>query len=705
MMLTVARKTTSRFKTTCPVLYHCSCYIYRNKAVVKCPGGRKQSMNADQLTSDLARFASTEMDEVTVDHFRFTTLPANLARNLTMTSLIITNGPLDAMDDECFEGVLAMDKLIVERTKLKMVPGAVLRLGSKLRELRLANNSIESVGDVLRTLVNLEKLDLDSNAIESLDESLFNNLGLLKELRLGNNKLHRLPIESLKIPPLEIVELHNNALTEETANAFGSFHRLKVLLLQQNNIWNIDQLSSRNASILEFQVDHNPLQSVPKFGSWKRLRWLGMNNCNISEVHPQAFEKLYNVEVIHLSNNNISFLNESIFHQKSKLATLNAEGNAIRSLKGVFSRTQALLALQLSMNKVQDITDTFTNLSTLVVLNLTMNEIAFIRDGTFLRNSDLAQLYISQNRIEWLGTGCFEGLSNLQDLQLQNNRIFSLNGSLRQLTALKRGILNDNLLQVIERRDFDNVPALRTLYASGNNISAIESGAFESLNNLQTLSLSFNQLVTIPRRSFPASLDKLDSLVIHGNPIVCDCRLSWLIATWGTRSPDWAICQGPPRFRGRLLYDLTPEKLKAWPQGCDANCTCECHDDEVFGMDIRVSCANESLEELPSTFPTETAVLDLSGNRLRQLDDDLADRSPNLRSLNLANNRLAKFPTDLVSKMNLSSVWLSGNPWSCDCEDYAFTRWAGTIKGVVSKADVSCFQDVQRAHPHANRVT
>ncbi|XP_040064186.1 leucine-rich repeat-containing protein egg-6-like [Ixodes scapularis] len=228
MMLTVARKTTSRFKTTCPVLYHCSCYIYRNKAVVKCPGGRKQSMNADQLTSDLARFASTEMDEVTVDHFRFTTLPANLARNLTMTSLIITNGPLDAMDDECFEGVLAMDKLIVERTKLKMVPGAVLRLGSKLRELRLANNSIESVGDVLRTLVNLEKLDLDSNAIESLDESLFNNLGLLKELRLGNNKLHRLPIESLKIPPLEIVELHNNALTEETANAFGSFHRLKV---------------------------------------------------------------------------------------------------------------------------------------------------------------------------------------------------------------------------------------------------------------------------------------------------------------------------------------------------------------------------------------------------------------------------------------------------------------------------------------------
>ncbi|CAN8031079.1 unnamed protein product, partial [Ixodes persulcatus] len=217
------------------------------------------------------------------------------------------------------------------------------------------------------------------------------------------------------------------------------------------------------------------------------------------------------------------------------------------------------------MNKVQDITDTFTDLSTLVVLNLTMNEITFIRDGTFLGNSDLAQLDVR-------------------------------------------------------------------------------------------------------------------------NPVVCDCRLSWLIATWGTRSRDWTICQGPPRFGGRLLYDLTPDELKAWPQGCDANCRCECHDDEVFGMDIRVSCANESLEELPSTFPAETAVLDLSGNRLRHLDDILAVRSPNLRSLNLADNRLAKFPTDLVSKMSLSSVWLSGNPWSCDCEDYAFTRWAGTIKGVVSSS-------------------
>ncbi|CAN7942339.1 unnamed protein product, partial [Ixodes hexagonus] len=220
---------------------------------------------------------------------------------------------------------------------------------------------------------------------------------------------------------------------------------------------------------------------------------------------------------------------------------------------------------------------------------------------------------------------------------------------------------------------FTKLSTLRVLNLTMNRITFVRDGTFLTNSALTELDLSENRIEWLGT----------------GNPVVCDCRLSWLVTiASATKSRDWTICQSPLRFKNRLFYDLTADDLKAWPQGCDANCTCECHDDELFGRDIHVSCANESLSELPPTFPVETAVLDLSGNRLRELDDDLAARWPNLGSLNIADNRLTRFPTGLVSRMNLSSIWLSDNPWSCDCEDYVFTRWAGTIEAVVSSASL-----------------
>ncbi|CAN7942341.1 unnamed protein product, partial [Ixodes hexagonus] len=227
VILTATRVTSSKPKTTCPALDHCGCYIHRNRAVTTCPREDTHGLEAGDLTNDLARFYSTAMEEVTIHHFNFTVLPANVFANLSMTSLSISDGPLETVEDSCFEGVLKMDKLTIELTHLRTVPVALLRLGARLKELRLAHNGIEEVGDVLHSLVNLEKLDLESNAVASLDEKLFDQLKQLTELRLGNNKLHRLPIQSLRVPPLAIVDVHNNVLMRETANAFRGFRQLR----------------------------------------------------------------------------------------------------------------------------------------------------------------------------------------------------------------------------------------------------------------------------------------------------------------------------------------------------------------------------------------------------------------------------------------------------------------------------------------------
>ncbi|XP_040356469.1 protein toll isoform X2 [Ixodes scapularis] len=574
------------------------------------------------------------------------------------------------------------------------------------RGAKILCRDIDSSDDLARELSKLSNTSIFQLTVKQV------NLTVLPSFYFADLKM--------RAKRLVFVDLHNNRI-KMIYEAFQGLLQLQELLLFNNSIINIDRLSMGNVPNLRIlRAAHNSITDIRKYGPVNvALVELDLRHCNISMVDSEAFRALGDLKKVDLSENSISYINGTAFYKQSKLENFNAAKNVIISVRDTFKNTQRLRILNLSMNRISDITEAFLELRSLTSLTLTMNEIQFVGDSTFENSGNLKRLNLSFNKIRWLGKKSFKGLVNLKLLLMNNNLFLTLNGSLSHMPMLKYIYLEDNHLEVFKPSDFDNDPQLGFIYAFRNNLTSV-NGAFRSLRNLQVVLLQRNRLQAVHRQSFPRSLNKLRTLVIEANPIVCDCLLSWLMteAVHVTKR-GVPMCQGPAWLEGNLLYNLTLENLTTWKEGCDPNCICECVDDGAFGRHVFVDCSDRDLTQLPATLPADTRALDLSGNKLESLDSGpsntagLAKKAPFLRLLNLSNNllssidpseipqgtdelflrgnRLSRFPIDLVSKFNMSILELAGNPWNCDCEDYAFRQWAEAYTDVVEDAEeITC---------------
>ncbi|XP_064455408.1 protein toll-like isoform X2 [Ornithodoros turicata] len=342
-------------------------------------------------------------------------------------------------------------------------------------------------------------------------------------------------------------------------------------------------------------------------------------------------------------------------------------------------------------------------------LRLGKNLISFLADDTFENNKNLDLLDLSDNRIAWIGRNSFYRLLKLRELSLEGNRLMTLNGSLHWMPTLQVLYIQHNQLRALEEDVFNGAPRLKRIYAFANNISDVR-GAFKELRGLERLLLQNNSLTTIHRASFPAAWMGLKILTVAGNPLNCDCQISWLLGDRTRVSlQDIPLCDTPFWWKGSSLRNLTSEHLQRWPEDCDDRCTCTCHVNQDYGKVSNVDCSNKHLTDTALRLPRDTYLVNLEHNRLRSIGSFLVERTPYLHTLLLSNNSLAnieakdiptglklldlrnnslvRLPTPVASQLNLSSLWLSGNPWSCDCEAYDFQVWAHDHEDVVRDSD------------------
>nr|XP_014088487.2 protein toll-like [Bactrocera oleae] len=180
-----------------------------------------------------------------------------------------------------------------------------------------------------------------------------------------------------------------------------------------------------------------------------------------------------------------------------------------------------------------------------------------------------------------------------------------------------------------------------------------------------------------------------------GNPVVSDCTLVWIYSDNYRSLFDDLECD---QTSTKIIKDLTQlerNELYAWkPVMCPSKCNCYTQS-EFF----HINCNGAQLDVIeqlprPEQFGLKSSILNITGNNFSVLplnttfgyanvselyasynkitNISLTQLPTNLKVLDLRNNRLKSLNdeflhTILNDNTNLKSLYLSENPWFCDC--------------------------------------
>ncbi|XP_019644423.1 PREDICTED: leucine-rich glioma-inactivated protein 1-like [Branchiostoma belcheri] len=133
-------------------------------------------------------------------------------------------------------------------------------------------------------------------------------------------------------------------------------------------------------------------------------------------------------------------------------------------------------------------------------------------------------------------------------------------GSFSHLRTVYLLFFKSCIFEKIEDGAFDGMTSLRYLFIELSEIKYLSERAFTGLPSLMYLSLAYNDLSGLP----VGLLNGLGSLIyldVSHNPLVCDCRLKWLVDKLLSEeyfSPPFK-CAGPAELQDRLSSKLTQD--------------------------------------------------------------------------------------------------------------------------------------------------
>lgn len=191
----------------------------------------------------------------------------------------------------------------------------------------------------------------------------------------------------------------------------------------------------------------------------------------VERLRSDDFRGLRNLEVLNLSENELTSLPSDIFRGLSRLHELRLSFNRLRALSS----------------------DVFSGLSRLKLLLLSANDLTALPPGLFSGLSSLETLYLDRNSLSVLPAGLFSGLTSVQSLELSSNDLRSLSSGL-----------------------FDEMPALRFLHLSGNRLEELPSGLLSALSHLEQLEVWDNRLSVFPE-DLMAGVPRLEHLNLSSN--------------------------------------------------------------------------------------------------------------------------------------------------------------------------------------------
>ena len=398
-------------------------------------------------------------------------VPASaLGRLPSLTSLQLDYNRVAALSGDILRSVAGhVTSLSLARNVVRELPPTSFKEFTHLETLDLSGNLLASVAATTFTGLegSLVKLYLSGNRLTALSSTPI-ALSHLKVLDMSRNQLAELPrMAFTQLPGLVHLNLsHNPTLGSISSTLLHSLPELRELDLSQTGLKMLSpELLLRSQDLVRVFFCDNLIQELPEgaFRNLKNLTSIDLSNNQIVNIRPgafmglQAIKEVYlkgnrltafkgeffrnlgsdaslgtTLEVLDLTNNELSYLFPSSFRIHPHLQQLMAGGNRFSFFPAeLISSLQYLEYIDLGHNSLRSVEDfDFASLPRLRTLILSHNELETISELAFQNSTQLQILDVSGNKIERLSERTFEGLVRLEMLNLENNLISELPDSI-----------------------------------------------------------------------------------------------------------------------------------------------------------------------------------------------------------------------------------------------------------------------------------
>eukprot|EP00057_Strongylocentrotus_purpuratus_P029277 XP_011683751.1 PREDICTED: toll-like receptor 4 [Strongylocentrotus purpuratus] len=348
----------------------------------------------------------------------------------------------------------------------------------------------------------------------------------LPVLNFSSNYIHALyPTVFSNLTRTRLLDISNNHIERIEPDFFENMQDIRVLKLKNNRIKDINTYNRAwKIGLTELDLSFNYLRNVSRFAflGLQNLTFLDMHqNIYLTYLERASFMGLKQIETVNLSQCNIAHIQL-----------------VAPSLKSLFLNNQLNLPpMTLWAGK------TFENLQSLVHLNLRKTGLIWfylwrsnisLFDGLVsLTTLDLSEnsLGLINGRVDYLPPLVFKPLSALQDLSLEDCGIILLHPSAFETLKFLRVLhLKGNKIKQLPIDIFTNLGQTTSIDLHNNQLVNLDINLFLNNCRLTTLSLSDNKLTRLNQSTFKLIGPSLTSVDLSGNPIDCNCELSWLLA-------------------------------------------------------------------------------------------------------------------------------------------------------------------------------
>lgn len=236
----------------------------------------------------------------------------DLVRTLTIRCSFIGH-QVDRPSVHLFRGLVSLERLEMDRCRVKNLPGSFFAGLNQLYSLILRNAGLED-----------------------LPKNIFDYIPKLMTLDLSKNQLRMEPYAIRNLKSLIHLDLSHNNITFLTNTLIGLVS-LRVVSLNNNQIGNIDfrrfpegltDLSLRNNWISNVHFVPHSVRNLRRLDlAGNRLQFVAAPSTGAVNVLPPTLRHL------DLSNNQINFIQEDSFSQMGKLGLLDLSNNTMTEIK------------------------------------------------------------------------------------------------------------------------------------------------------------------------------------------------------------------------------------------------------------------------------------------------------------------------------------------------------------------------------------